>query len=451
MMPQVAIVAAGPLSLDSAVLRSLDGAGWTYELKTWNSFPSDQFRNTSTGAILVVADPFTDQAFAFFRNLPSWQALVPVLAVLPANLEPAALHEASCVVDDFVLAPFREQEFRQRLARIQGPQCDATVTAIEPQSWKSGLTQMLGTGPNHARTIQQLRVAGASDAPVLLTGETGTGKELCARAIHALGRRRDGPFVPIECGALPEHLAENELFGHARGAFTDAHAEQKGLAALAEGGTLFLDEVDSLSLGTQAKLLRFLQENTYRALGADHFKRADVRVIAATNREMTECVRAKEFRQDLYFRLDVLRIHLPPLRERRADVEVLARHFTAALCHASGIEHKILSPAAIRKLESYDWPGNIRELHNLVHRAILYSQGPVIQASHMYLPSRIEGHEAEIEGFRSARMRAIESFESGYVQEMLRKHQGNITHAAMEAGKDRRAFGRLVKKYKLAS
>ena len=447
----MAIVAGGPPSPDSAVLRLLASAGWSHEWNAWSAFPLKQFQNLAIGVIVALADPFTDEALTFFRNLPRCQALVPVLAVLPANLEPAALQEASCVVDDFVLNPFCDQEFWQRLARIRGLQGATPETVIEMELWKPSLAQMIGTGSSHARLMEQIRVAGSSDAAVLLTGETGTGKELCARAIHALGRRRDGPFIPIECGALPEYLAENELFGHTKGAFTDACTEQRGLAAMAEGGTLFLDEIDSLSLGTQAKLLRFLQESTYRALGADHFMRANVRVIAATNRDIVECVRAREFRQDLYFRLDILRIQLPPLRDRRGDVEVLARHFTAALCQSSGTGPKILSSGAIRKLESYDWPGNIRELHNLVHRAILHAPGPVIQASDIHLPSSIEGYEAEIEGFRIARLRAIESFESRYVQEMLKKHQGNITHAALEAGKDRRAFGRLVKKYKLSA
>lgn len=448
-MPRVVIIATEIPSPESGVLALIQGVGSSYELRTWASFVPEQFRNGPIGMILAIADPFTDQAFAFFRNLPGQHPYVPILAILPADLDPGLLCDASGAVDDFVLSPFRAQEFRQRLLRLQGPECGPAIASLGPLARGVNLAQMLGTGSSYARTIEQIRVASASNAPLLLTGETGTGKELCARAIHALSRRRDGPFVPVECGAVPDHLAENELFGHARGAFTDAHTDQKGLAALADGGTLFLDEIDSLSLGTQAKLLRFLQESTYRALGADHYMRADVRVIAATNRDIASCVREKQFRQDLYFRLDVLRIHLPPLRERRGDVEVLARHFAATLCDSSGIERKTLSPAAIRKLENYDWPGNIRELHNLIHRAILHSHSRVILPSQIHLPTWIEGHEAQIEGFRRARLRAIEEFESRYVQEMLGKHQGNITHAALEAGKERRAFGRLVKKYRI--
>jgi DNA-binding NtrC family response regulator len=282
---------------------------------------------------------------------------------------------------------------------------------------------------------------------VLITGETGTGKEQCARAIHHVSRRRDHPFLPVDCAALPDHLFENEIFGHSRGAFTDAHRDQKGLIGLAEGGTLFLDEIDSLSLPAQAKLLRFLQERTYRPLGGDRFLHADVNVVAATNGDLEQLVHRQAFRSDLFFRLNVLRLHLVPLRERRRDIPLLARHFLSVLCSESGSGTKTLAASTLERLSGMDWPGNVRELANVILRAFVFAKGAQILPAHIQAPATAESASRSPECFRAARVRAIESFEMEYVRETLRRHKGNITQAARQAGKDRRAFGRLVKRY----
>jgi DNA-binding NtrC family response regulator len=311
------------------------------------------------------------------------------------------------------------------------------------------LQQVVGKDPIFLRMLSEAASFAAGEAPVLLTGETGTGKELCARVIHLMSKRHDGPFIPVECGALPEHLFENELFGHARGAFTDAHTDQNGLVALAQGGTLFLDEVDGFSLGIQGKVLRLLQEKTYRSLGSDHFRRTNVRIIAATNANLERLVREKQFREDLFYRLNVLRVHLPPLRERRGDIALLARHFVEEICAAGGMAKKVFSPASIRKLEEQDWPGNVRELYNTVQRAAFAAPGTQIASAHINFSRFQSTFEVQAEDFRSAKTVAIEKFERGYVERLLEKYAGNVTHAAREAGKDRRAFGRLVKKYGL--
>jgi len=244
-------------------------------------------------------------------------------------------------------------------------------------------------------------------------------------------------------------LFENELFGHARGAFTDAHAEQKGCAGLAHGGTLFLDEIDCLSWATQGKLLRLLQEKRFRPLGSERFRDADVRVVAASNLDMERLVEAKAFRQDLFFRLDVLRIHLPSLRERPEDIALLAGHFVQASCEADGIKRKVLTPAALRRLESHNWPGNIRELHNTMQRAVLMSPGIEIAAAHVEIRPDAVDQKEDSGSFQSAKRAAIELFERGFVQRLLERHGGNVSRAAREAQKDRRAFGRLAKKYGL--
>jgi DNA-binding NtrC family response regulator len=309
-----------------------------------------------------------------------------------------------------------------------------------------GMGQLVGNHPSFLNVIKAIPLLAKSDHPVLITGPTGTGKELCARGIHLLGNRRSFPFIAVDCGAVPDHLFENELFGHSRGAFTDAHAEQKGLIAMAEGGTLFLDEIDALSMAAQAKLLRFLQERVYRPLGADRFVQARVRIIAATNRDIEACVREKRFRADLFFRLNALKMDLPGLAERHGDVELLARHFVKMEIPDQP-NKKSISQAALRKLDSYHWPGNVRELLNVIRRTVLFAEGNIILASDVHLPVPDTPDDEPVDDFNHARIRAIEAFEKQYAEQLLRKHKGNVTRAAREAGKDRRAFGRLKKKY----
>jgi DNA-binding NtrC family response regulator len=314
-----------------------------------------------------------------------------------------------------------------------------------------GTAELVGQSPVFKQVVEQIVDLARANVVVLITGETGTGKELCARAIHHLGKRRNLPFIPVDCASLPDHLFENEMFGHVRGAYTDARQDQKGLIALADGGTLLLDEIDALSPSAQGKLLRFLQERTYRSLGAERFVRADVNVIAASNRELDSCVAAGTFRSDLFFRLNVFRLHLPPLRERHSDIRMLALHFLQRLCADRGQHCKNISPAALRALEFHTWPGNVRELHNLVQRAVVIARGEQILPCHLQIPTSLELVTRGRKTFRDARAFAIAEFERHFLIDLLRRHGGNITQAARDAGKDRRALGRLVKKYSLRS
>jgi DNA-binding NtrC family response regulator len=306
--------------------------------------------------------------------------------------------------------------------------------------------------------VTKIPAVARATSPVLILGETGTGKELCARALHHLSARRQAPFIPIDCATLPDQLCENELFGHVRGAYTDAHSSQRGLVAMADGGTLFLDEIDSLTLSSQAKLLRLLQEGTYKPLGADRFHLADVRIIAASNLNLGHLVQLKTFRADLYFRLNVLQLDMPPLRARRGDIPLLAEHFVRVLCDEAGIQRKTLAPDAIERLAAAAWPGNVRELFNVLQRAVVFSEGASISLQHLVLHDdppppvhlpRPEPREEVEDGFREARARAVEAFERTYIENLLRKHNGNVTRSAREAKKDRRAFGRLMKRYRI--
>lgn len=429
-------------------------SGFSCHYLDWVVSSADAIR--SLGAQLVIALAAAEQAraLAMLRGLQGWSLTAPLLAVLPAGADHELLDAASRTADDFICSPLRKDELRNRVLRLlaRGSEdCAAVGGQLETEL---GFSQLIGRNPAFLQAIRQIPLLGPSDAPVLLLGETGTGKELCARALHHLSPRRTFPFIPVDCGALPEHLAENELFGHTRGAFTDAHAEQKGLAGMAEGGTLFLDEIDALSLAVQAKLLRFLEERTYRSLGADRFTQANVRVLAATNRNLEALVRERQFRSDLYFRLNVLELRLPPLRDRRDDIPLLAHHFLRSLRRPAGAQPLSFSPAALHALQDYSWPGNVRELFNVIQRAVVLSRGGQIVPAHTAIPGLMTDRAPSgetIGSFRDGRAAAITTFEKRYVEELLRRHNGNITRAAIEARKDRRAFGRLVKKYSLNS
>jgi DNA-binding NtrC family response regulator len=423
-----------------------------WERTTWNLFRAETLLGCSAQLVLASATPVTEAVVFFFSWLRKNRIQVPIIAILPESTDRQFLRTVSDVADDFLFCPLRDEELHQRVERILEPQYTTSEQVSQLLESEMALKCLAGQHPAFLKAVEQVTRFAASEAPVLITGETGTGKELFAHAIHSLAGRRDGPFIPLDCGTLPEHLAENELFGHRRGAFTDAHADQKGLAGMAHGGTLFLDEVDALSLVNQAKLLRFLQEGTYRSLGADRFSTADVRVIAATNRSIEECVQQRQFRRDLYFRMNVLRLHLPPLRERQGDVSLLAARFLKEECDAAKCNQKFFSKLALRKLEHYDWPGNVRELLNTVQRAFVSCSGSQIMPHHISFSTDISGSRGLItspDAFRLAKQQAIERFERAYVEELMSRHHGNVTQAAVEAGKERRAFGRLVKKYGL--
>ena len=291
------------------------------------------------------------------------------------------------------------------------------------------------------------------DAPVLLEGETGTGKELVARAIHDRGKRRDQPFVPVNCGAIPDLLIENELFGHRTGAFTDARGDQSGLIAHAHSGTLFLDEVDALSPKGQVTLLRFLQDQHYRPLGDTRERATDVRIIAASNASLTQQADAGRFRMDLLYRLKVLFLELPPLRERPGDAVLLAEHFIRVCSERYEKPLKTLHPATLEWLESYFWPGNIRELENWAYREFLLAEGPVLRVPPI-APSptdrrqgmdrrRLELDELD---YAAAKAKALERFEKRFLASLMAKANGNVTAAATLAGTERRYFGKLIKK-----
>ena len=258
------------------------------------------------------------------------------------------------------------------------------------------------------------------------------------------------PFVPVNCSGLPDHLVENELFGHSRGAYTDAGSAGKGLLAEADGGTIFLDEVDTLAPSSQAKLLRFLQDRAYRPLGCSREVAADVRIIAATNSDLAGLVAARQFRQDLFHRLDVLRIDVPPLRARATDITLLAAHFLARYAERYGRSRIRLTPAARRKLFAHSWPGNVRELEGVLHRAVVFSSGPIVDAGDIDLPAADPAATAGRITLRTARGVAVHEADQMYLERLLAEHRGNVSQAARASGSDRRTLQRLLCKHGIA-
>jgi DNA-binding NtrC family response regulator len=386
-------------------------------------------------------------------SLPTPSACAPCLAILPEHIAPHDLTRAAKVFGDVAIGwPAPGELLRRCRALLDKPHGAKGEDQLLQDLEFRGL---VGASPAFREMLAMIPLLGRSGAPILILGETGTGKELCARALHFASRRRDGPFLAVDCAAIPDHLFENEMFGHARGAFTDAVMAQKGVVGMADHGTLFFDEVDSLSLGAQGKLLRFLEDRKYRPLGAERFFEADVRILAATNSRLDELVEARRFRRDLYYRLNVLALELPPLRDRASDIPLLARHFVAEAAREMGIPPPALLDDTLCGLMNHDWPGNVRELQNLMHRAVVLSDGdtlnvvglPIgatpVSASTLKAASTVKTAST----FKQAREQAVEAFERTFIEQLLARHGGNITHAAREAAKERRAFGRLVKKH----
>jgi DNA-binding NtrC family response regulator len=342
---------------------------------------------------------------------------------------------------DFLIWPCSPAEMALRANRLIGlrskPDCD------------NGIVGACASLREVQTVLSRYR---SCDAPVLILGESGTGKELVARALHYSSARAEGPFIPVNCGALPDDLLENELFGHERGAFTGAKDKAVGLVEQAEGGTLLLDEVGTLSNKGQCALLRFLQNQEYKRLGAERVRRADVRVLAATNSDLHQMVARGEYREDLLYRLDILSVTLPPLRQRGSDIEVLAEHFVQRYCSDYCIATKRLSASARHWLYRYDWPGNVRELENLLHRAVLLSSGHRIELGDLCPEA---GYDTQVPAsdnkrelnFQQAKAEVIENFERRYLQSLMERSGGNVSEAARLAGKERRALGKLLKKH----
>ena len=357
--------------------------------------------------------------------------------------------------DDYFKKPFDIDEMlhvirksldHRRIRRAAPAAAPAAPAAAEVGSFP----YIIGRSAAMLPVFEMITKVADTQSTVLIQGESGTGKELVAQAIHAHSSRATAAFIPVHCGAIPEALLESELFGHEKGSFTGAIARKEGVFKLADDGTLFLDEVSEMSVPLQVKLLRVLETGTFRRVGGVADIHVDVRVVAATNRDLRELVDNNLFRQDLYYRLNVFPIVLPPLRERRGDIPVLVKHFCGELREA-GSAVGTVSQDAVDLLDAYQWPGNVRELENVIERAIILSSGQEIQPDHLPLELRPTTHEAAPAAdaadltFREAKG----EFEKHYLETLLAKHHGTVAEAAQAAGMSRAHFYELIKRYKI--
>jgi DNA-binding NtrC family response regulator len=372
---------------------------------------------------------------------------IPLLVVVDEAEPDEMIEWIRHLAADFLTKPLKTIDVLPRVWRLLDQASESEIELMQVKE-ELGMRQLVGESEAFLAEIEKLPMVAKCDASILITGDTGTGKELCARAIHYLSPRASQSFLPVNCGAIPAELIENELFGHVSGAFTGAKTTRHGLIDEANGGTLFLDEVDCLPLMAQVKFLRFLQEREYRPLGTTKTHKADVRVIAATNINCEDAVREGKLRQDLYYRLNVIQLKLPSLRERREDIPLLAHHFLNRYALEFNKQVTGFSPDAIRKLILYDWPGNVRELEHVIMRAIVLSTKPILCAASISI-SDLE-NVSLAESFQEAKNRMVDQFEKTYIKGLLLSNHCNISRSAKAAQKNRRAFFELIRKHHIS-
>lgn len=437
--PRILVLATEAQETGAQVLEILQGAGgYATSVKREEESPVD--------LVIPILGTFQNPRTV----LTELRASLPeahLLPVLDEKYLAESLERLPPGITDFLVSPVRASELLARV-RCLLPRTtkEETERAQNRLQNAMGLERLIGVDPAFEACKQQILRVAKADVTVLMTGETGTGKELTAQAIHYLSERAAKPFVPVNCGAIPADLFENELFGHHRGAFTDARTDQRGLVAEAEGGTLFLDEINSLTTTAQVKLLRFLEDRSYRPLGVSRSIKANVRLVAASNSDLREKVHEGLFREDLFYRLHVVTLHLPPLRERVEDIPLLAEYFLRRYTMSDNGWR--FSPEALEGMREYEWPGNVRELENVVRQLVLMNPSKVIRVEHLPWPTRSVEASPD-DSFRTAKARAIVRFERTYLAGLLQTHRGNITRAARAARQDRRTFRRLIQKHRM--
>ncbi|MCB9745478.1 MAG: sigma-54-dependent Fis family transcriptional regulator [Alphaproteobacteria bacterium] len=374
---------------------------------------------------------------------------IPVILITAHGTVDAAKEAIKLGAYDYLTKPFDQDELKRIVAKA------VAARPIRERQTRAGRFDLIGRTASMERVFSLIERVAASPSTVLITGESGTGKELVARALHQQSQRADGPFVTVNCGAIPKELFEAELFGHERGAFTGAHASRPGRFELADGGTLFLDEVGELPVDLQVKLLRALQERRFERVGGARTLEVDVRLLAATNRDLEAAVGAGTFRQDLYYRLNVVPIRLPPLRERAEDLPLLCAHFIARFNARLGREVQGVSAEALRAMQAYPWQGNIRELENLMERGVLLCEGDVIEISDLpELSGRVTAPapalpDSEDLNLKDYVRQHTQRLEAERIRQALAAESYNVTRAAKRLGISRKSLQTKMKEYGL--
>ncbi len=434
-----------------AMLRtSLERRGYAVETRGGAAEAADALRGGDVDVVVTDLHMRGTDGLALCQRVVTDHPNVPVLVITAFGSLDAAIGAIRAGAYDFLPKPFEldalvvalDRALQHRALRVEVARLRRAVGEARR------FDELIGDSPAMRRVYDLIERLGDSDATVLITGESGTGKELVARALHRRSRRGNGPFVAINCAALPEPLLESELFGHVRGAFTDARTPRAGLFAQANGGTLLLDEIGELPLPLQAKLLRALQERTIRPIGSDAEVPFDARIIAATNLDLDQAVAERRFRDDLYYRINVVHLELPPLRARGNDVLLLAQAFVERAAAVAGKRVTGLDATAAARLLSYGWPGNVRELHNCVERAVALAQHDQIVPDD--LPDRIRNHQPlqlPLVGDDPAELVPMEEVERRYILRVLAAVGGNKKEAARILGFDRTTLYRKLERH----
>lgn len=427
----------------TSLLDTLQSQNIQYQQIAWEEFFVDVNAERSLPHILLVG---TNQAYNVSSCIAACQ-IFPFSLLISHDIGFMNYPNLLSLSHQYLIAPFSNENILTQIEKLDGQQEKDKHSLMLMEG------NIIGKSPALKSLLEVVANIARYDAPTLLKGETGTGKELVARSLHYCSARCDEPFVPVNCGSLSDNLLLAELFGYEKGAFTDAKKSHAGYVQQANGGSLFLDEIDSLSAKAQVALLRFLQENEYRPLGSEATRQANVRIICATNQNLDNLVMKGQFREDLYYRLHVLDVAIPPLRSRENDIGILAEHFL----HQFSIQYnepiKYLHPKTLAWMVDFDWPGNIRELENYIYRIAILSDSQLIIAPGIKGdPIQIAANaqplpQAQPNTLKEAKAAVIKRFEERFLKTMMKQTDGNVSEAARRAGTERRVFGRLLKKY----
>ncbi|MDH3288114.1 MAG: sigma-54 dependent transcriptional regulator [Betaproteobacteria bacterium] len=441
-------------------LRILDGGN--FELETVNNGPDALRRIEESHFDIVILDIMMPEmdGLEVLQRVKESHPDIDVIMITGLSQIDVAVRAMKLGAFDYLPKPFEPEELKLVVERALERRrlLQENLNLKSEVSSKYRFENIIGSSPPMQSVYRLIAQCAPTNSTVLITGESGTGKELIARAIHYNSLRKDKPFVAVDCNSLSETLLESELFGHIKGSFTGAVSNKRGMFEIADGGTLFLDEIGNISLSTQAKLLRVLQEREFRAVGDTRTQTTNIRLVTATNKDLKAMIAAGSFREDLYYRVNIFPILVPPLRERPADIPALAFHFLNVFRSELGKEVTELSEGAMNALVNHDWPGNVRELENAVHRAMILASGKVIRRAHLAniidtpALSEIEVPRTseELKHLKKvAREKSVEEIEKRFVLEALRRNGWNVTRSAEETGMQRANFQALMKKYQI--